>query len=36
MPLEERLCTVRGEWLPAVNAVLAIALSADFLVTLLL
>lgn len=35
-PLERRLRTVRGAWLPVVNAVLVVALSADFLITLLL
>lgn len=36
IPLERRLECVRGVWLPAVNLVLAIALSADFLLCLLL
>ena len=36
LPLERRLECVRGAWLPAVNLVLAIALSADFLLCLLL
>lgn len=35
LPLEGRLSLARGAWLPVVNAVLAVALAADFLVTLL-
>ena len=36
LPLEARLARTRGAWLPVVNTLLTLALSADFLLSLLL
>ena len=36
LPLEARLERTRGAWLPAINTLLILALSADFLLSLLL
>lgn len=36
LPLEARLERTRGAWLPAINTLLTLALSADFLLSLLL